>query len=182
MRHKKSFFLERVLSSARIPRQTATFCGCLRLILAPANSLMFIDPHLDPSVQRYASVIDILLAARRPTVQPMIEVHRVCYEGAGRDRRIIDAAEWKSRFIGAWSTPLRAAHLAVEVFIWPDFHDRFLVTDLVGLSMSNGFDASNARGATITVTRLSRKDRDDVQKEFDPASNRLGQPRRFRIG
>ncbi len=66
--------------------------------------------------------------------------------------------------------------------IWPDFHDRFLVTDLVGLSMSNGFDASNARGATITVTRLSRKDRDDVQKEFDPASNRLGQPRRFRIG
>jgi hypothetical protein len=44
---------------------------------------MFIDPHLDPARQHYSDFIQILRALRRPAVQPLIEVHRVCYEGSG---------------------------------------------------------------------------------------------------
>ena len=36
---------------------------------------------------------------------------------------------------------LLQSNLEVKIFIWDDFHDRYLISDLVGIQMSNGFDA-----------------------------------------
>ncbi len=48
-------------------------------------------------------------------------------------------------------------------------------------SVQNGFDTTTAPNAQTTWTRLGRRDRDDIQREFDPASNRHTLRARFRI-
>ncbi len=47
-----------------------------------------------------------------------------------------------------------------------------MISDLIGVSLSNGFDVSRKPDDITTWTRLSRTDRDDLQREFDPASGR----------
>lgn len=153
----------------------------LRLIMHSANSVMFIDPHLDPTQRRYSDVLPILLLVhvRRPI--PLIEIHRVVYVGAGRNRQLIGLGEWENRFRNAWSRDLAAAGLQVEVFIWDDHHDRYLITDLIGIEMGNGYDTTTNPNAITTWSRIGRKDRDDIQREFYQACNRHTLRHRFTV-
>jgi hypothetical protein len=153
--------------SVRLERNTDAYLRCLGLVLKHARSLMFIDPHIDPEADRYGEFPRLLLAARRESVQPKIEIHRVCYAGSGKKRDV--ATDWHEKFCNWLDRPLRDAGLTAEVFIWFDFHDRYLVTDVVGIMLANGFDTGRAR---TTWTRLGRGDRDDIQGEFDPATRR----------
>ena len=57
-----------------------------------------------------------------------------------------------------------------EVFIWRRFHDRYLISNVVGISLPNGFDVSTASGEFTTWTRLGRDTRDELQREFDPVA------------
>jgi len=159
-------------SSVRLLKTINEYEENLYLILRCANSIMFVDPHLDPSRPRYQDFISLLnvMAGRSPA--PLIEIHRVCYYGSGRDREFIDPSEWRRRFHEAWSDSLRDAGLSVKIFIWNDFHDRYLISDLVGINVPYGFDTTSNPNSMTTWTRLGRKERDDVQREFDPASNR----------
>ncbi len=168
-------------SSVRLSRTHEAYEEHLRLVLQCANSIMFIDPHLDPDEPRYQDFISLLhsMAGRHPA--PVIEIHRVCYVGRGRDRDIIPQAEWRSRFQHALCEPLQAAGLSAEVFIWDDFHDRYLITDLVGISVPNGFDTTANLKAITRWIRLDRRERDDVQREFDPAANRHKLRARFPV-
>ena len=79
------------------------------------------------------------------------------------------------------SARLRAAGLSVEVFIWDDFHDRYLISNLVGISIPNGFDTTQDTNSVTRWTRLGRNDRDDVQREFDVARQRHTLRARFTI-
>ena len=47
---------------------------------------------------------------------------------------------FERRFRDGLSGRLRAAGLQAEVFVWDDFHDRYLISNLVGISLPNGFD------------------------------------------
>jgi hypothetical protein len=152
--------------SVRLARTIDSYLECLRLVLGHANSLMFIDPHLDPDKQGYSGFGALLAAAARPVSQPLIEIHRVCYEGSGPGRRIVPNTEWCERFRDGLGPALARVRVSVEVFIWNDFHDRYLITDLIGISVPNGFDVGDQ---LTTWTRLGRSDRDDIQREFDPA-------------
>lgn len=158
-------------SSVRLNRTLAAYRQHLGLVLTCSNSVMFIDPHLDPSQSRYRDFLGLLqvMAGRAPA--PLIEIHRVCYFDARDKRNQHNEAGWRGSF-ASWVAPLRAAGLAVEVFIWDDFHDRYLISDLVGVSIPNGFDTTTDPSSSTTWTRLGRADRDDVQREFDPASGR----------
>jgi hypothetical protein len=59
-----------------------------------------------------------------------------------------------------------------EVFLWDDFHDRYLISDLVGILAPYGFDTTRAPNAITTWSRLGREQRDDVQRELDRATGR----------
>ena len=83
-----------------------------------------------------------------------------------------DGDYFKHRFGGELAERLRAAGLQAEVFVWDDFHDRYLISNLAGVSLPNGFDTTNNSNDTTTWSRLGRDERDDVQREFDPASQR----------
>jgi hypothetical protein len=67
--------------------------------------------------------------------------------------------------------PLQDIGLVASVFIWDDFHDRYLITDLIGLLMGNGFDITKNPDAITTWARISREDREKIQREFDYPNN-----------
>jgi len=167
--------------SVRISRVRVEYEQKLRLVLQCANSIMFIDPHLEPTLTRYRDFTQLLLSIgnRRPAT--LVESHRGCYTGSGQNRQFPLESDWRTIFQGALSVPLRNIGLTAEVFIWDDFHDRYVISDLIGISAMNGFDTTSAVHNLTTWTRLGRTDRDDIQREFDPACNRHGLKARFKI-
>jgi hypothetical protein len=168
-------------SSVRLARSFTSYETQLRLIMKAANSVMLIDPHLDPTLSRYSNVLSLLFLARSRNPKPLIEIHRVIYIGSGSNRHLVSSPEWETRFRDAWSRDLLAAGLKIEVFIWDDHHDRYLISDLVGIEMGNGYDTTMNPKDITTWSRISRKDRDDIQREFDPASNRHRLKHRFTV-
>lgn len=167
--------------SLRLPRTIAAYVDALDPFLRYANSLMFIDPHLDPSRHGYSDFDQIIhaIGPRRPA--PRIEIHRVCYRGSGPSRVVLQPAEVEAAFRPSLSPALSAHGLAAEVFVWDDFHYRCLIANLAGVLLDNGFDVSGAATASTLWSRLGRDVRDDVQREFDPASHRHTLRHRFMV-
>jgi hypothetical protein len=167
--------------SRRINRRVQDYQSLLDLVLRHATWIAFIDPHLDLSDARYRDFHELLrpLAGRAP--MPLIEIHRVAWIGDGRDRRD-RSADIKPLFSQNLEPHLRAFGLKVEVFLWDDFHDRFLASNLIGLSWSNGFDTTAAPSASVTIARLSRNDAAELQKEFSQNSPKHELKDKFTIG
>lgn len=166
--------------SVRLARIYDHYKNNLELIMNSANSILFIDPHLDPSQQQYRnSCLPLLLLAQGHNPRPHIEIHRVAYVGSGPNRRFIDMNEWEDRFRREWSRDLENVNLKAEIFIWDDHHDRYLITDIIGIALGNGFDTTTNQRDLTTWNRISRDDRDDIQREFDPACNRHTLRHRF---
>lgn len=167
--------------SVRLSRTLHDYQEHLGPILRCANSLQFIDPHVNPTMRRYSQFVDLLSMAGGRSPRPTVEVHRVCYEGSGLGRSLPDIESLEQDFRTALAAGLRKVGLRVEVFVWDDFHDRYLISNLIGVSVPNGFDTTTNTEAKTTWGRLGKKDRDDIQREFDPASERHRLHRRFSI-
>lgn len=155
--------------SVRLDRKLTDYVEHLDPILRCANSLQFIDPHLHPGRDRYREFGKLLARAGHREHAPDIEIHRVEYVGPPHDRSY---PNFQSVFRSALAGPLRAAGLQAKVFIWDDFHDRYLLSNLIGILVANGFDTTKKCSDMTTWTRLGQLQRDDIQKEFDPASGR----------
>ena len=56
--------------------------------------------------------------------------------------------------------------LKIDVFIWDYVHDRFILTNLSGIHSGHAFSISQNPGETTTWTRIGRKRRDELHKEF----------------
>lgn len=167
--------------SVRLKRTMADYLRELRVVLRSANSLMFIDPHLDPSYPRYSEFYKIVEAAKRQEVKPQIELHRACYDGSGPNRNLLKQLEVVQRFASLHER-LRHSGLRAEVFVWDDLHERYLISNLIGIHLGNGFDTSRNRDQETTWGRLSPRNRDDIQREHDPASKRHELRFQFPIG
>ena len=167
--------------SVRLSRTLDAYKEHLGPILRCANSLQFIDPHLNPTIRRYQQFKDILSVVGGRSPRPTIEVHRVCYEGSGSGRRILDVRSLEQDFRAALAARLAEAGSQIEVFVWDDFHDRYLISNLIGMSLPNGFDTTTNVNEKTTWSRLGRDERDDVQREFDPAVERHRLHGRFSI-
>lgn len=155
--------------SVTLDRKTAAYLKELDLILQQANSLMFIDPNLDPDSRNYREFHKLLTPLSQRPLPPKIEIHRSFCLGDGPARTFPTEADWKARFapLGAVIHPLG---LTAEVFLWEDFHDRYLITDIIGISVPAGFDVTGMTNDLTTWGRLGREDRDKFQRLFDPAS------------
>lgn len=157
--------------SVKTPRTIDAYTVVLRPVLRHANSVMLIDPYLDPGEHRYAGVVQILEALMGRAPSPLIEIHRVVSWGSGRDRTPRDQSFWEGRF-ATLSRSLKDMRLKANVHVWDDFHDRFLLTNHVGVSMTNGFDTDGDPKASMVWNRMDRSASDDVQREFDPGAGR----------
>jgi hypothetical protein len=166
--------------SLLLERKTDAFLGALSRILQCANSLMFIDPNLDPASPNYGEFHELLVPAATRRPMPQIELHRSFCLGDGPARTFPKEEEWRRRF-GQLSDNLQSVELSAEVFLWLDFHARYLVTDLVGLVAEAGFDVTRAQEMT-TWARLGRNDRDSIQRQFAPETRPADLKYRFTIG
>ena len=170
--------------SVTLARSFAAYREHLDLLLRHSNLLVFIDPHLDPAKQRYRQFGRLLERAGSRTPAPRVEIHRACYDGRDPERgqpRRRDVTYFRRRFGDRLAAPLRASGLSAEVFIWDKFHDRFLISNLAGISLPNGFDVSDDPHAVTRWTRLGRHDRDGVRREFHRNSRRHQLRGKFRL-
>ena len=154
--------------SVTLDRKTHNYLAALQRTLAQANSLMFIDPYLDPSAPGYRELHQLLapLAQRHP--KPGIELHRTFNKGH-EQAPLPTEAFWKQRFAGL-GAQLAAIGLSAEVFIWSEFHDRHLIADVIGITASAGFDVTNRPNDMTTWSRMGRDSKDTIQRQFDPAA------------
>jgi hypothetical protein len=158
-----------VRSSAKsVTRTTAAYLGALELVLRHANSLMFIDPYIDPLTANYQEFPQLLLAAGATGRRPVIELHRASWREVQGRAEGVSPVQWMADF-QPWSERLAHAGLTATVFLWERMHDRYLVSDLVGINVANGFDIATDPGETSTWNRLGIAERDRQQREFDRA-------------
>jgi hypothetical protein len=162
--HKASWWEARACS-IRLERRTGQYLQHLGPVLRHSNSLMFIDPNLDPTKPNYHQFKQLLEYAARVGCAPFIEIHRSCKDSTG--------SVWyptRNGWIDLFE-PLRSALQGkIKVFVWEDFHDRYLISNLIVISVPNGFDIctdEHRHPLRTTWTRLSRRDADDVRSEFD---------------
>lgn len=166
--------------SLRLGRTLTEYQAALASVLQHANSLTFIDPFIDfTDHHQYGDLIKILVSLQARSVKPLVEIHRVAWYGGGNDKRP-KVKEVVAALQPSIQAVAKAAGISVEVFLWDDFHDRYLITDLIGLSLPHGFGTTTAPNTQTTWTRLGRNDRDSVQREFDPAHR--GPRHRFIVG
>lgn len=167
-------------SSVSLTRSFAEYRKHLDAVLRCAKSLMFIDPHLDPARPGYQDLAQLIAAAGGRSPAPVIEIHRVCWKDAWDKRADPEFMEdLEASFRKALQGPMKRAGLRVEVFFWDDFHNRYLICNLIGISLPNGFDTTSNPKDIQHWTRLGRDGRDDTQREFDPASRRHALRHRF---
>jgi len=171
----------RLAASRRLGRTTADYLAVLRLVLAHANSLQFIDPYLDPTKFNYREFPELLVAARRDP-PPRIEIHRACKDTLQGSQRILQGAQWEEFFRTGLEPTLRSLGLQAEVFIWDEFHDRFLITDLIGIEVPNGFDVANLSDNLTTWSRVGPSTADSIRREFEPGVSSHRCHHRFMIG
>jgi hypothetical protein len=156
-------------SSQRLGRTLMDYEAALAPVLRNANSLMFIDPYLNPSDRhQYGALMSLLEGLRTRSTKPLVELHRLArYDGGNDKRPQVDKVV--AALTPAITVAAKAAGVTVEVFLWDDFHDRYLITDLIGISLPHGFGTTTEPNAETIWTRLGRSDRDSVQRDFDPA-------------
>ena len=161
-------------SSLRLERTISQYIDALKLILRHAKSIMFIDPYIYPAQSNYTDFVQLLEAAgNRPpkSPQPLIEIHSKIRNISGKTKEETHQI-MENNFRNEFGPVLSQSNLKAEVFIWDDFHDRYLISNLGGIQMSNGFDTSSKPDDLTTWSRLGRSARDDVQREFARESNK----------
>ena len=118
-------------NTPRLARTTAAYVAHLGRVLKWANSLMFVDRNLDPSKYNYQHFHQLLAVAAGRNPLPVIEIHRVGYVNSD-DKRPQEISYWRDRFRPLHEN-LSAAGIAAKVYFWDDMHDRYLITDIVGV-------------------------------------------------
>jgi hypothetical protein len=131
---------------------------------------MFIDANLDPTRPNYKEFYKLLEPLEKRQEKPSVEIHRTIYERNRDGKAWPEPEEWKQRFCTSLiAEVVHRLNVKASVFLWKYMHDRFLITDLMGISLPNGFDIGKT---DTTWSTISRKDRDSRQREFDPFAHR----------
>jgi hypothetical protein len=155
--------------SLRLRRTFVDYEAALAPVLRHANSLIFVDPFIDPTDHyQYGDLMKLLAGLRTRSVKPLVEIHRAAWHGGSNDKRP-RVSDVVAALTPAITTAAKTAGLSVDVFLWDDIHDRYLITDLIGIGLPYGFGTTTRPNAQTTWHRLGRSDRDSVQREFDPA-------------
>lgn len=154
--------------STRLNRTLTDYNLALTTVLQYANSFMFIDPFIDPTDHQYGDLMKIIENLGKRTPKPLIEIHRASwYPGNDKRPRINDIVNTISPCIEAIA---KRSNLSIKIFLWDEIHDRYLITNLIGINLPHGFGTTRAPNTLKTTwTRLSRTDRDSIQRDFDTA-------------
>lgn len=149
--------------SIKVDRNVVAYTKVLKPLVKYSRSLMFIDPYLDLQAPNYQDFLILLKNIASINSGVDIELHRQIKTTNGGQLR--SAGDWKQRFEHVLSADPVLKSLNIKVFIWDEFHDRYLITNLMGISVPYGFDTTNKNEAT-RWSMLSPQDASDVRDEF----------------
>jgi hypothetical protein len=149
--------------SIKVSRSIASYVSTLMPLFKYSRSLMFIDPYLNLEAHNYQGFVQLLKAVAATNPIAEIELHRQITPSKGEVMKT--SRDWHDSFDRVLSSDPALASLRVNVFIWDEFHDRYLISNLMGISVPYGFDTSTKEDET-RWTMLSAEDTDDVRNEF----------------
>ncbi len=157
-------------NSMRIRRHSSNYIPAIKNLLRASRSVSIIDPYFDPSHPDYSGAKQLIDECNQSNVCTEVNIHRVYHKGRESIRsndplfRPPDRAEWENLFRNELS--IYTSALKISVFIWPEFHDRYILTNLMGLSLPYGIstttDPTEITGTT-TWSRLSASDNERLQ-------------------
>jgi hypothetical protein len=158
---------------------------CLRLLLRHGREIHIVDRYIDPTQQRYKSVLSqMLIEIMHNANKPVVFIHSSdkAFENFG----IQWTEKARTAFADLGSTALKM-NVRVTVCLWDSgriiggSHDRHLLTDIGGCNVGFGF--SEARGQTTTVSVLSEDSRLDLLRRYTPSPNTaVGLIDSFKVG
>lgn len=100
--------------SALLQRTTDSYLKATAKLAVCANSLMFIDPNLDPS-NNYAEFYQLLVPLRHRRPAPLVELHRSFCLGDGPNRKLLDEVMGRELF-GPLDREMKSRGLQADVF------------------------------------------------------------------
>lgn len=167
--------------SKTIAKSEPEFRAALSPLLRHARAIRLIDPYLVPRTTRFFETIKLVveLAGKRGYGQPIdcrIDIH------AGDPTRYDDNGTLESpeERLAAWQTAIRAVDISphrIRVFLWKNYdggerlHDRFIITDQIGISVPGGLDCRTASANSTTWSVMEFEDQQFWATRFDPAGN-----------
>jgi hypothetical protein len=161
-------------------KNMSEFKQALRPVLRYARAVKLIDPYLSPHATRFTNTIELVLRVtgdRRHGQQmdARIDIH------AGDPNHVRDEhRETAEQRLAAWKRTLQGIGVAphrVRVFLWKTYdggenmHDRFILTDQIGISVPGGLDCRTGAANTTTWSRLDFDDQQFWAARFDAAAN-----------
>jgi hypothetical protein len=149
-----------------VNRKAPEMAAAIEMMLSRCQWVKFIDPHISPGRSYYRvslrAFLDIL-ARERPVGPPEgIEIHTEQHHAT-------------EDFLRKSYEQIIPAGLSVSIFHWQErpggqeLHNRYVLTDLGGVSFHHGLDAGKD-GETDDITRLDREQYLGRCKQYDPAA------------
>ena len=127
---------------------------------------MFIDPYLKCiNKASHKEFQDLLLLISENKLIPKVEIHF-----SEKKENVNGKYQKIFKKIAENLKAQNSKKMKIEIFIWEEFHDRYLISNLIGISLPYGFGTGQHKNLITTWTRLGRADKDKVQREFDPAT------------
>ena len=126
--------------SKQVKREVSEFIKILKPLLLYSRSILLIDPHIDPTVQRYkrpiTGIINEAFDRGRYPSPAFFEIHLKAKE---------DIPEQEKKIKEGFG-PLMNPGTQARVVLWAEreiqetFHNRFILTDLCGIRVGQGLD------------------------------------------
>lgn len=151
---------EKVNKSDIVIKKTPSDFNCLlKKMLTYVRTIKLIDPYLLPK-SKYKSTIELCVKHLNnkndfPQQRGEIEIHTKIEEGVSISA---NQSRWKEMLKDIENS----AHHTFKVFFWKDnsledkFHDRFILTNIFGVSSSHSLDIHSSSSQEITLSLLSR--------------------------
>lgn len=173
--------------SVQLTRSAEDYEQHLGPILRFASFIKFFDPHLDFRKKRYKVLLNLLIKMAKERASengpPKITIHRSSSEGSGSNLRHLDRDAFRRNFERV-TKPIHQQGLNIEVFFWDKFddrgkfHDRFMISNLVSASLTNGFDTDKG---DVVWSRMGNQIRSKVEGQFQKNGSRYKFAGRFKL-
>jgi hypothetical protein len=166
--------------SKQVKREVSEFIKILKPLLLYSRSILLIDPHIDPTVQRYkrpiTGIINEAFDRGRYPSPAFFEIHLKAKE---------DIPEQEKKIKEGFG-PLMNPGTQARVVLWAEreiqetFHNRFILTDLCGIRVGQGLDEPKHGGPDHDDWDvMGETHRQEIWRQFQKGSTTFDQKHEF---
>ena len=146
-------------------------------ILRLSQSLKIYDPYLDPSRHPYCEKSYLNFIKRLAQNKNRIEIHRENRDQGNNGKIYSDDRQmWDRRFQREWGVEFYKAGIEVNVFLWGDLRERYLITDIIGLEVGHGLVEDYKAPSLWKILPKSDKDEKrgkcEIESRYDSSTHK----------